>query len=1182
MRNKKINVALAGGVNVLLSPWTFIINRKLKMLTPENMMKPFDVNATGHLNGEGAGLVLLKRLSDAIKDNDHIYGVMSGISVQHGGKSMYLTAPNPNSHREVIHSAYEEAGITPNDIDYIEAQGTADPMTDKMELAVYNSIFENRSGNPVTIGTIKGNMGHLGSASGITALIKAILTLKNNCIPKVLNFEQINWNNDEDGPLSCEICNETKSWIPRSINGVKKKRRIGIHNFGYGGVNGHIVLDEYAIPNMQSEKIGINILPISARTEKQLHEYVNKLLNYIKIQEYKLYDINEIRLPSLLYTLQTGKEPLKYRIAIVANNLNEFISKLELLLINKQSKSIFKSNLNISEGQFTSLNEIELLAEKWVQGKDVDWLSFYPNEKPAKIPLPSYAFEKALHVLSGYKSIQQANSSVNKINNTSSLKKNVINRLIQIYCDCTNLDYSHIDPLQSLDQYGIDSILITNMNERFSHIFGDLPKTLLFEFQTLDQLADYFLTKFEKQCMKWTNTKAELEERTLKNDNERMIKQKSDKKKENEPIAIIGISGRYPKAKNLKEYYKNLENGRNCITEIPANRWSLENFYEANKDKALKKRNSYGKWGGFLDNHDCFDPLFFNISPLEAINMDPQERQFLEVCWETLEDAGYSPEELVNKFDRDVGVFVGITKTGYELYGPDLWRSGETLHPRTSFGSVANRVSYVLNLGGPCMPIDTMCSSSLTAIHEACEHLLRDECKMAFAGGVNLYMHPSNFVELSSLQMLSTDGKCKSFGEGGNGFVPGEGVGAILLKRLSDALEDNDHIYGVIKGTSINHGGKTNGYTVPSPNAQADLVKKALDKAGLMANHLSCIEAHGTGTELGDPIEVAGLTKAFERDTQEKGFCSLGSVKTNIGHLEAAAGIAGVTKLVLQLYHKKLFPTLYAETPNSNINFAKTPFKIQNELETWNQRLETNSTGQKIELPRIGGISSFGAGGSNAHVIIEEYITTKIMRSNSGPYLILLSAKEEDVLCKKVDQLLSYLQEELTRDDSLESIAYTLQVGRKAMEFRLGFIVETREELIDKLHMFLSNKNTNNASHIYFGNVKNNKEGMSNFSNDEDFPSLIKTWLEKRKISSLAKLWVNGTSIDWNLLYIEEKPLRISLPTYPFNKERYNLPTPETKEQIELEKYEDLLDGLIEGSVSVDEALELVDIYGLR
>uniref|UniRef100_UPI0018AD4E7B beta-ketoacyl synthase N-terminal-like domain-containing protein n=1 Tax=Paenibacillus polymyxa TaxID=1406 RepID=UPI0018AD4E7B len=296
---------------------------------------------------------------------------------------------------------------------------------------------------------------------------------------------------------------------------------------------------------------------------------------------------------------------------------------------------------------------------------------------------------------------------------------------------------------------------------------------------------------------------------------------------------------------------------------------TLEGFFQSNKQEAVADGKSYSKWGGFIEGFAEFDPLFFNIAPREALSMDPQERLFIEACWEAMEDAGYTREQLAVRHNSRVGVFAGITKTGFDLYGLDLWRKGAQIFPHTSFSSVANRISYLFNLQGPSMPVDTMCSSSLTAIHEACEHLYRGECELAMAGGVNLYLHPLSYVGLCANQMLSIDGQCKSFGKGGNGFVPGEGVGVVLLKPLSKAIADGDPIHALIRGTSINHGGKTNGYTVPNPTAQGELIRSALERAGVHARTISYIEAHGTGTELGDPIEVTGLTQAFRKDTAD-------------------------------------------------------------------------------------------------------------------------------------------------------------------------------------------------------------------------------------------------------------------------------------------------------------------------
>ena len=413
------------------------------------------------------------------------------------------------------------------------------------------------------------------------------------------------------------------------------------------------------------------------------------------------------------------------------------------------------------------------------------------------------------------------------------------------------------------------------------------------------------------------------------------------------------------------------------------------------------------------------------------------------------------------------------------------------------------------------------------------------------AGGVNLYLHPSNYAELCSQRMLSADGQCKSFGAGGNGFVPGEGVGVILLKPKSRAEADGDHIYGIIKATAINHGGKTSGYTVPSPNAQADLVSKAMSRAKIDARMISYVEAHGTGTELGDPIEISGLTKAFNRFSEPgaNGYCAIGSVKSNIGHLEAAAGIAGLTKILLQMQHKQLVPSLHCQTLNPNIDFTSTPFVVQRELSPWHKpRLDFD--GNTREYPRLAGLSSFGAGGSNAHLIVEEY-QAPIEQPGSQPALLLLSAQSAGQLIEVAQNLLSHVKARAVDDNQLLSLCYTLQVGREAMEVRAAVQVDNIRDLKAKLTAFI--RSSDKAADWAQGELKQNKETLASFAQDSEFVETVDKWLARGKYAKLMELWAKGLSFDWRRLYEgEDKPRRMSLPTYPFVKEHYwpDLPEP--------------------------------------
>ncbi len=733
----------------------------------------------------------------------------------------------------------------------------------------------------------------------------------------------------------------------------------------------------------------------------------------------------------------------------------------------------------------------------------------------------------------------------------------------KLFGEMIKLSVSKINPEEPFESYGVDSILITQLNQKLAGVFDEISKTLFFEYGTLGSLSDYFVKEYPGACARWTGVQNQAFDEPARPVPESVSPRAfpsltsfqfsperfggrtrvMSAKRTHDPIAIIGLSGRYPQAYNVEEYWNHLKTGKDCITEIPRDRWSLEGFFHEDFEEAVAQGKSYSKWGGFLEGFSEFDPLFFNISSHEAMSMDPQERLFLQTCWEVCEDGGYTREKIAIQHHGKVGVFAGITKTGFDLYGPELWKKGEPVFPHTSFSSVANRVSYLLNLKGPSMPIDTMCSSSLTAIHEACKHVDQGECELAIAGGVNLYLHPSTYRGLCAQRMLALDRQCRSFGKGGNGFVPGEGVGAVLLKRLSQALFDGDHIYGVIRGTSANHGGKTNGYTVSNPKVQAELIRETLDKTGIDARTVSYIEAHGTATELGDPIEVAGLSQAFQQDTVDTGFCALGSAKSNVGHLEAAAGMAGVTKILLQMKHKVLVPSLHAKELNPNINFSKTPFVVQQELGEWRSPfLERDGAGK--EYPRIAGISSFGAGGANAHVIIEEYngqrSGAREQKSErlDQPALIVLSAKNEDRLKAYAGKICEYVRSNIQDQESnIQDLAYTLQIGREAMEERLGLIVHSMKELEQKLQGFIEGRE--DVEDLYLGQVKRNKETLAVFMADEELQEAMDKWVQRGKFSKLLDLWVKGLIFDWNKLYRENKPHRISLPTYPFARERY-------------------------------------------
>ncbi|MFD9093334.1 SDR family NAD(P)-dependent oxidoreductase [Streptomyces collinus] len=690
-----------------------------------------------------------------------------------------------------------------------------------------------------------------------------------------------------------------------------------------------------------------------------------------------------------------------------------------------------------------------------------------------------------------------------------------------------------------LEHYGMDSMMAMELTRHLEGSFGTLPKTLFFEVRTIRALTDHFAEEYPRELRAALGAAVPAAEPGTPD--QAPTREPADGgSPDTADIAIIGVAGRYPEAADLDEFWQNLRSGRDCIREVPASRWDHREYPAG------------GRWGGFLDGVDEFDPLFFHISPREAEYLDPQERLFLQCVHHTLEDAGYTGELLARRSADDdtaalqpqgkVGVFVGVMYEEYQLHGAQAQARGHQVALSGNPASIANRVSYFFDFHGPSMAVDTMCSSSLTAIHLACEAIRSGQCATAIAGGVNVSVHPNKYLMLAQGRFTAGDGRCRSFGEGGDGYVPGEGVGAVLLKPLHRAIADGDHIHGVVKGSALNHGGRTHGFSVPSPVAQGDVIARALAEAGIAPRELGYLEAHGTGTSLGDPIEIAGLVKAFRKagDGTLPDHCAIGSVKSNIGHCESAAGIAAVTKVLLQMKHRELVPSLHSATLNPHIDFERTPFRVQQHLEPW-QPPTVGTDGERRAPARVAGISSFGAGGSNAHVIIAEYEPRTpqphTAPEDPRPALIVLSAKSEHRLVEQARRLAARTTE-LT-DDDLTAIAWTLQTGRAAMEERLAFTADSLASLRRTLHAFADNP----AQHGPWqrGTVRPGEPAP--LSADDARTAVRELW-ERGDRTALLRHWADGLAVDWESLRPAGAPARrVSLPGYPFARERYWLDT---------------------------------------
>ena len=533
----------------------------------------------------------------------------------------------------------------------------------------------------------------------------------------------------------------------------------------------------------------------------------------------------------------------------------------------------------------------------------------------------------------------------------------------------------------------------------------------------------------------------------------------------NEPIAIIGMGCRFPgEANNPEQFWHLLRNGVDAITEVPLDRWNIDEYYDPDPETPGKV---YTRNAGFLHDIDKFDPGFFGISPREALSLDPQQRLLLEVSWEALEYAGIVPQHLENS---QTGIFFGITQTEYSRLrlADSNYHEQLSIYDGTGNGLsfASGRLSFFLGSQGPNMAIDTVCSSSLVAVHLACQSLRTTESNLAIAGGVNINLFPEVTIFLSRAKALSPDGRCKTFDASADGFSRSEGCGIVILKRLSDAIADGDKIWAVIRGSAVNHDGPSSGLTVPNQMAQEKLIRQALTNAKVEPTEINYIEAHGTGTSLGDPIEVGALASVLCPNRPQSNPLVIGSVKTNLGHLEAAAGIVGLIKVVLSLHYQEIPPHLHFSTPNAHIPWDEFPLVVPTSPTPW-------SPGEK---PRIAGVSSFGMSGTNAHVVLEEApIQVKsplplIKDSLERPlHLLTLSAKTPKALDDLVNRYHNHIKTHI--EDAIADICYTANKGRSHFNHRLALIVSNQQELAEKL---LHHQGVEALAGLFSGQVPSN------------------------------------------------------------------------------------------------------------
>ncbi|SET49288.1 type I polyketide synthase [[Clostridium] polysaccharolyticum] len=624
---------------------------------------------------------------------------------------------------------------------------------------------------------------------------------------------------------------------------------------------------------------------------------------------------------------------------------------------------------------------------------------------------------------------EKENSKIVCLQNIQSIEEELKN----YWKDSLNL--SEVDVQENFFDLGGRSIdamkLIDRLRQRYAITIMDL-----FKYPTIEQLAKKIGGK----------AKAEEKKNICVSEKGVMLGKKENGQM---PIAIIGMAGRFPKSRNVNEFWDNLIQGKECIEHF-----QKEELLEAGIPEEELEDKNYVYAKGILEDAEWFDATFFEYSPKEAEKMDPQIRIFHECVWNALEDAGYTPGSVEGggEGSQNIGVFAG-SASDYtwmtQIYQPTS--CGQERIERISLNDkdyMTTRISYKMNLTGPSYGVQTACSSSLTSIHLACSALERGECEMALAGGVSVMLPKKTGYHYEEGMIFSKDGHCRVFDEQASGTIFSDGAGVLVLKPLEKAVEDKDTIYAVIRGTAANNDGKRKaGYTAPSIEGQKQVIEQALENANVDPSTVTYVEAHGTGTLLGDPIEVEGLKEVYPR--KEQPYCALGSLKSNFGHLDAAAGVAGVIKAALALKNHKIPASINCETPNPNMHLEESPFYIPKQTVLWKKQIGKDG----CEIPRRAGVTSLGFGGTNAHIILEEYEKPLESAEYKGEAklqkLFLFSAKTSAALERMKKQYIEYL--ETNKKVNLEDVAYTLLIGRKAFSYRQMVLASTREELLEGL-----------------------------------------------------------------------------------------------------------------------------------
>lgn len=1120
LRRGECGMAVAGGVNLILHPGHHLGLVQGSMLSESGRPQPFSETADGMVTSEGVGSLLLRPLTDALRDGDRVLGcILASTLASSGARQSYLS-PSAAAEKAQLQATLRAADVEPRDITYVEAQAMGSRLGDAAEADALRTVISDAADADCRVGTMKGLVGHLEAASGVAQATKVILQMQHGTL---VPAEEARDPFRQDPASSLRVVTEREPWSrPRS-----GRRLALVDSFGAGGANAQLLLSEPPERPMttaaHSQVVELPFL-LSARRPAQLRQVAERLMDALADPSASL----EPR--DVACTLLRGREPLGHRLAVVATDLRELRAALSRWLADPDQE-IPGLRSTVSPGVPSARpSSAERAASRWVQGETPRWESL-GIEEARVITLPSYPFAPVRHWLRTAPASLPESVSPDESEETGSMSHSlpvlpVVNERSEepaddpasgsvraALADVLQIDRDEIEDGDPISDYGLDSVSVAALTDllRFDH-GADLTAADFYEVRTVRDLVDRVRGRRELPVDIRTDESGSAHTRVAV-----QAPRRSSARTEEDLVAIIGMSARLPGARDVEEYWRATLAGRVETQPLPA--WRRGAAPDGTLDAGTHL-------GAFIDAIDEFDAQFFRISPREARLMDPQHRLFLQTVWHTIEDAGYNPAGLAAS---STGIFVGVASTEY---GQLLQSQGAESDGQLVTGNIhsvlANRISFLLDLRGPSEPVDTACSSSLVAVHRAVRAIRSGECTMAVAGGVNVLLTTSGFEAFAASGALAPDGRCKTFDSRADGYVRGEGVGAVLLKPLRAAQADGDHVYAVIRGTAVGHGGRAASLSAPQPASQADVIVRAWEEAGVQEGP-QYVETHGTGTRLGDPIEVSGLTMAVER-LRAGGMrierCGLSTGKTGIGHLETAAGIAGLIRAVLALQHRIIPPLAGLRRVNELIDLSGTPFALVTVPQSW----EEPTAQDRSPAPRRAGVSSFGFGGVNAHVALEEAPPIPAAGSVSGgpsDHVAVISGRDERELREMALALADLLGPVGSgRDLALHDVAFTLQEGRAEHDHRLAVVAVDVPGLVRGLRGWLAGEAHESVRHGVVGAAGAGPEGP-----DGPLP-------EPPTSSILADRWVRGRHVDWNQSR-RAGCRRVSLPGQAFARDSY-------------------------------------------